>query len=58
LFAFSLFLGSALGSIVFGSVLERVGYGVTFGAAGVLLFAFTALCLRALGRPEAVTLAG
>jgi predicted MFS family arabinose efflux permease len=50
LFAFSLFLGSALGSVVFGTVLERVGYGVTFATAGVLLFAFTALCLRALGR--------
>jgi predicted MFS family arabinose efflux permease len=59
LFAFSLFLGSALGSIVFGSVLERVGYGVTFAAAGVLLFAFTGLCLRALGRrAQAVSLPG
>jgi predicted MFS family arabinose efflux permease len=55
LFAFSLFLGSALGSVVFGSVLERVGYGLTFATAGVLLFAFTASCLRALGRrPQAL----
>jgi predicted MFS family arabinose efflux permease len=55
LFAFSLFLGSALGSVAFGSVLERVGYGITFATAGVLLFAFTALCLRALGRrPQAL----
>lgn len=54
LFAFSLFLGSALGSVAFGSVLERFDYGVTFAAAGVLLFAFTALCLRALGRRPAL----
>ncbi len=50
LFAFSLFLGSALGSIGFGSLLEQVGYGTTFGTAGLLLFAFTALALGALGR--------
>jgi hypothetical protein len=35
-------------------VLERFDYGGTFGAAGVLLFAFTALCLRALGRRPAL----
>jgi predicted MFS family arabinose efflux permease len=56
LFAFSLFLGSAFGSMAFGSVLEQVGYGVTFASAGVLLFAFTGLCLRALGRPQVLEL--
>ena len=49
LFAFSLFLGSALGSVGFGSLLERVGYGATFGIAGLLLFVFTAFALAALG---------
>ena len=53
LFAFSLFLGSALGSIGFGWALERVGYGATFGVAGALLFAFTALSIAALGRERA-----
>jgi predicted MFS family arabinose efflux permease len=50
LFAFSLFLGSALGSVGFGALLERVGYAGTFGSAGLLLFVFTALALGALGR--------
>ncbi|HKO52947.1 MAG TPA: MFS transporter [Polyangiaceae bacterium] len=50
LFAFSLFLGSALGSVGFGALLEQVGYAATFGSAGLLLFAFTALALAALGR--------
>jgi len=50
LFAFSLFLGSALGSVGFGALLERVGYGATFGSAGLLLFVFTALALAAFGR--------
>jgi len=51
LFAFSLFLGSALGSMTFGQCIERFGYAETFGAAGVLLFGFTALSVQALGRP-------
>ena len=50
LFAFSLFLGSALGSVGFGALIERVGYAGTFGSAGLLLFVFTALALGALGR--------
>jgi len=50
LFAFSLFLGSALGSVGFGVVLESVGYAATFGTAGLLLFVFTALALGSLGR--------
>jgi len=49
LFAFSLFLGSALGSVGFGALLERVGYRFTFGCAGLLLFVFTALSLVVLG---------
>ncbi len=54
LFAFSLFLGSALGSVAFGATLERVGYGVTFAGAGILLLVFTGLALHALGRSPAV----
>ena len=50
LFAFSLFLGSALGSVGFGTLIERVGYRATFGSAGLLMFVFTALALAALGR--------
>lgn len=50
LFAFSLFLGSALGSVGFGALLEHVGYGATFGAAGLLLFVFTSFALGVLGR--------
>ncbi|HEY0465268.1 MAG TPA: MFS transporter [Polyangiaceae bacterium] len=49
LFAFALFLGSALGSVGFGALLEQVGYRATFGTAGLLLFLFTALSLGALG---------
>jgi predicted MFS family arabinose efflux permease len=48
LFAFSLFLGSALGSVGFGALLEHVGYGATFGTAGLLLFVFTGSCLAAI----------
>lgn len=50
LFAFSLFLGSALGSVAFGSLIEHAGYTVTFGGAGLLLFVFTAVTLAALTR--------
>jgi predicted MFS family arabinose efflux permease len=50
LFAFSLFLGSALGSMTFGQCIERFGYGKVFGAAGLLLFVFTGLSQQALGR--------
>jgi predicted MFS family arabinose efflux permease len=49
LFAFSLFLGSALGSVAFGALIEGVGYGKTFASAGLLMFVFTALSLAALG---------
>jgi len=56
LFAFSLFLGSALGSVGFGALLEHVGYGATFGIAGLLLFVFTALALAALGGERLVEL--
>ncbi|HYP97462.1 MAG TPA: MFS transporter [Polyangiaceae bacterium] len=54
LFAFSLFLGSALGSVGFGALIERVGYAGTFGAAGLLLFVFTAVTLAALTRDRLV----
>ena len=54
LFAFSLFLGSALGSMLFGALLEHIGYGVTFGAAGLCLFLFTSFSLSALGRERAL----
>lgn len=56
LFAFSLFLGSALGSVGYGALLERVGYRATFGSAGLLLFGFTALALGALGRERVLQL--
>jgi hypothetical protein len=35
---------------LFGALLERIGYGATFGATGVCLFVFTGLSLSALGR--------
>lgn len=54
LFAFSLFLGSALGSVGFGALIERAGYAVTFGLAGLLLFVFTAITLSALTRDRMV----
>lgn len=54
LFAFSLFLGSALGSVGFGALLEHVGYRATFSSAGLLLFVFTALALAALGRERVI----
>jgi predicted MFS family arabinose efflux permease len=54
LFAFSLFSGSALGSVCVGYASEWLGYGPTFGAAGVLLLAFTGVVVRVLGRRQTV----
>jgi predicted MFS family arabinose efflux permease len=50
LFAFSLFSGSALGTVVIGYAAESIGYAVSFVSAGFLLWVFTALAVRALGR--------
>jgi predicted MFS family arabinose efflux permease len=49
LFAFSLFSGSALGSVCQGYACEWLGYGQSFAIAGVLLFVFTWAVVRALG---------
>lgn len=50
LFAFSLFSGSALGTVCIGYTTEVVGYGVTFAGAGLLLWLFTAMVVLKLGR--------
>jgi predicted MFS family arabinose efflux permease len=48
LFAFSLFSGSALGTVCVGYASDAIGYGRTFAITGLALFAFTALALRTL----------
>jgi predicted MFS family arabinose efflux permease len=58
LFAFSLFLGSGLGTALLGSVLEWVGFGTLYALLGLLLLVFTAIVVRLLGQPLPVTLAG
>ena len=50
LFAFSLFVGSAAGTVVFGYLADGVGYRRTFGLAGAGLCAFTIVVTRVLGR--------
>jgi predicted MFS family arabinose efflux permease len=50
LFAFSLFSGSALGTVCAGYVSDALGYGCTFAVIGVLLAAFTATVVRLLGQ--------
>jgi predicted MFS family arabinose efflux permease len=52
LFAFSLFLGSGVGTAVLGAVLEVVGFRALFVLLGVMLFAFTAVVVRVLGQPR------
>ena len=49
LFAFSLFVGSAAGTVSFGYLADAVGFRYTFGLAGVGLFAFTIVVTRVLG---------
>jgi len=53
LFAFSLFVGSAAGTVVFGYLADAVGYRRTFGLAGAGLCAFTIVVTRVLGRRAA-----
>jgi predicted MFS family arabinose efflux permease len=48
LFAFSLFLGSGIGTVLLGVLLEAVGFGVLFLLVGVLLLAFTLVAMRVL----------
>lgn len=52
LFAFSLFLGSGIGTALIGALLEVVGFRVLFVLLGVSLFAFTAVVVRVLGQPR------
>jgi len=49
LFAFSLFSGSALGTVCIGYGADALGYTATFGITGLLLLVFTALVVRVLG---------
>lgn len=50
LFAFSLFSGSALGTVFVGYACESLGYGFTFALLGLLMFVFTLLASRAPAR--------
>lgn len=50
LFAFSLFLGSGVGTALLGALLEQVGFRALFVLLGLLLFVFTAVVARVLGR--------
>jgi predicted MFS family arabinose efflux permease len=52
LFAFSLFLGSGLGTALLGVLLERSGFRVLFLSVGLGLAAFTLITVRVLGRPQ------
>ena len=49
LFAFSLFSGSALGTVCIGYASDLWGYGPTFIAVGLLMLLFTASAVRLLG---------
>ncbi len=48
LFAFSLFTGSSIGTVIVGYAADAIGYGPTFAITGVLLFVFTGLAVRSL----------
>ncbi len=50
LFAFSLFLGSGLGTVALGLLLDVVGFGALFACVGLLLIAFTLLVMRLPGQ--------
>jgi predicted MFS family arabinose efflux permease len=52
LFAFSLFLGSGVGTASLGVVLEAVGFGALFVMIGAALLMFTVVVVRVLGRRE------
>lgn len=49
LFAFSLFSGSALGTVCVGYSADALGYTSTFVVVGCLLLAFTVIAVRVLG---------
>lgn len=49
LFAFALFSGGALGSVCIGAATLALGYGATFAATSVALFASTAFAVALLG---------
>jgi predicted MFS family arabinose efflux permease len=53
LFAFSLFLGSGVGTALLGLVLEASSFGVLFLCVGLALGIFTLITVRVLGRPLA-----
>jgi predicted MFS family arabinose efflux permease len=58
LFAFSLFVGSAAGTVSFGYLADAVGYRRTFGLAGAGLTAFTIVVTLVLGRRTVRAAAG
>ena len=49
LFAFSLFVGSAAGTVSFGYLADAVGFRSTFGLVAAGLFVFTIVVTRVLG---------
>jgi predicted MFS family arabinose efflux permease len=56
LFAFSLFLGSGVGTVVIGAVSGVIGFGYTFALSGLLLAIFAAVVVATFGRPPAPSL--
>jgi predicted MFS family arabinose efflux permease len=52
LFAFSLFLGSGVGTALIGVALEALGFGALFVMLGAALLVFTLVVVRLLGRRE------
>ena len=55
LFAFSLFLGSGIGTVVIGAVSSVIGFGYTFALSGLLLAVFAAVVVATFGRPPALS---
>jgi predicted MFS family arabinose efflux permease len=58
LFAFSLFLGSGLGTAALGLLLDALGFRVLFASVGTLLIGFTLLVMRLPGQRAAPVRAG
>ncbi|ONG50027.1 hypothetical protein BKE38_19765 [Pseudoroseomonas deserti] len=54
-FAMALFLGQGLGSVCFGALLARGGYGLAFGVAGLLMAALALWCRVAVTAPRPAT---
>jgi predicted MFS family arabinose efflux permease len=48
LFAFSLFVGSGVGSVIFGAAVDWFGSRLTFAVSGCALLAFTGIAVRTL----------